>query len=333
MHLPGLLRRLAAIAALAMAPLLAAHAATPVQRHGALAVKGNKVVDAQGKPLSLAGPSLFWSNSGWEGNGGRFYHPAVVRYVKQDWHAGIIRAAIGADATGGYQSHPAENFARLEAVVDAAIAEGLYVIVDFHSHDAQRYPEVAVQFFGKVARKYGRYPNLIYEIYNEPLDTTDWATQIKPYAERVIASIRAIDPDNLIVVGTQTWSQDVDKAAADPLTGVHNVAYALHFYAGTHKQALRDKAVLAMNKGLALMVTEWGAVNADGDGGLAKEETERWLAFMREHQLTHLQWAFSDKKEGASQLKPGTDVNAPWSAANLSEAGLYIRGIVRDWGR
>jgi aryl-phospho-beta-D-glucosidase BglC (GH1 family) len=323
----------AAIAGLALLPFTQSFAATAVATHGALSVKGNQIVGADGKPASLAGPSLFWSNSGWEGNEGRYYNADVVAYVQKNWNAGIIRAAIGADKKGGYQAEPEANFARLERVVDAAIAEGLYVIVDFHAHDAHKYPEVAIEFFEKVATKYGKYPNVIYEIYNEPLNTVDWSTQIKPYAEKVIAKIRAIDPDNLIVVGTQTWSQDVDKAAADPLKNVSNVAYSLHFYAGTHKQYLRDKAQIALDKGLALMVTEWGAVNANGDGGLDKTETALWLEFMRKHKLTHCQWALSDKKEGASQLKNGTAPDGKWTDANLTEAGLYEKDIVLHWDK
>ena len=51
----------------------------------------------------------------------------------------------------------------------------MYVLVDYHSHDAEKHPEQAIKFFETVARKYGQAPNLIYEIYNEPLDT-DWST-------------------------------------------------------------------------------------------------------------------------------------------------------------
>lgn len=333
MNLNPFFAKMTVIAGLAFLPFTQSFAATAVATHGAISVKGNQIIDAHGKPLSLAGPSLFWSNSGWEGNEDRYYNAEVVAYVQKNWNAGIIRAAIGADKKGGYQADPEANFARLERVVDAAIAEGLYVIVDFHSHDAQNYPDVAVEFFEKVATKYGKYPNVIYEIYNEPLNTVDWSTQIKPYAEKVIPKIRAIDPDNLIVVGTQTWSQDVDKAAADPLKNVSNVAYSLHFYAGTHKQYLRDKAQIALDKGLALMVTEWGAVNANGDGGLDKTETALWLKFMQKHNLTHCQWALSDKKEGASHLKNGTAPDGKWTDANLTEAGLHEKDIVLHWDK
>ena len=308
-------------------------AATAVETHGALSVKGNQIVDVHGKPLSLAGPSLFWSNTGWEGNEGRYYNADVVAYVQKNWNASIIRAAIGATTPGGYIQLPEENMQRAERVIDAAIAQGMYVIVDWHAHDAHKNTALAIQFFETIAKKYGKYPNIIYELYNEPLNNVDWSTMIKPYAQLVISKIRAIDPSNLIVVGTQTWSQDVDKAADDPIRAFDNIAYVLHFYAGSHKDALRKKAEYAMNKGIALMVTEWGSVNANGDGGVHREETEKWLAFMREHHLTHCNWALSDKKEGASQLKNGTAPDGKWTDADLTEAGLYEKDIVLHWDK
>jgi len=137
----------------------------------------------------------------------------------------------------------------------------------------------------------------------------------------------------LIVVGTQTWSQDVDKAAKDPVKGFKNIAYSLHFYAGTHKEPLRKKAEYAMKHGIALMVTEWGGVNANGDGAVDKEETERWLQFMRKHHLTHCNWALSDKKEGASHLKNGTAPDGNWTDTDLTDAGLYEKSIVLAWDK
>ena len=136
-----------------------------------------------------------------------------------------------------------------------------------------------------MARDYGSRNHVIYEIYNEPLQIS-WSGAIKPYAEAVIAAIRAIDPDNLIVVGTPSWSQDVDAAAADPIAGP-NIAYALHFYAGTHGQFLRDKAQKALDAGAALFVTEWGSVNANGDGAVATSETDAWMDFLKARGISH----------------------------------------------
>lgn len=306
--------------------LASAAAATPVQTHGALRTDGGRVVDQQGKPVALAGPSFFWSNTGWGQD--RFYNAGAVKTFAQDWNASLVRAAMGVDEGGGLLQDPA-NQARAEAVVDAAIANGVYVIIDWHSHHAERHADQAVAFFSVMARKYGHSPNVIYEIYNEPLDVS-WSGVIKPYAEKVVAAIRAVDPDNLIVVGTPKWSQDVDVAARDPLKG-HNIAYSLHFYAATHKQHLRDKADAAMKLGAPLFVTEWGSVSADGNGAVDRQESLRWQDFLHQHCLSQAQWAASDKKEAASLFKPGVSSTGPWTDADLTESGKLLREILNNW--
>lgn len=300
-----------------------------VTRHSFLSVEGNQIVNNQGQPVSLAGVSLFWSNSGWEGD--RFYNTAAVHELAWEWNAALIRAAMGVETPGGYLEDSDANMARVETIIDAAIKEGLYVIVDWHSHHAHDYLEDAVTFFTHIAQTYGEFPNIIYEIYNEPLANADWSETIKPYAEEVIRAIRAIDENNLIVVGTPSWSQDVDVAAQDPIVGFENIAYALHFYAGSHGQELRDKAEQALSQGVALMVTEWGTVNATGDGEVAAQETRLWLEFMRRHNLSHANWALNDKDEGASIFYPGVDPNGDWADEDFTPSGAFVRSVIQDW--
>jgi hypothetical protein len=179
-----------------------------------------------------------------------------------------------------------------------------------------------------MAATYGHAPNVIYEVWNEPVRSQDWSTVIKPYHEAVIAAIRDRDPDNLIVCGTQTWSQDVDKAALDPLKH-RNVAYSLHFYAATHKQELRDKAAVAMGKGIALMVTEWGTSEASGNGTLDREETRRWLAFMDENRVSWCNWSVADLRETSAALIPGASGSGGWQAAAISPSGALVRDELR----
>lgn len=292
-----------------------------------LSVKGNEIL-AGGQSASFAGNSLFWSNSGWGGE--KFYTAGVVRWLKTDWKSSLVRAAMGVDAPGGYLQDANGNRARVKAVVDAAIANDMYVIIDWHSHRAESYRANAISFFEDMAQTYGAHNHVIYEIYNEPLQIS-WSGQIKPYAQAVISAIRAIDPDNLIVVGTPSWSQDVDVAAADPIAGI-NIAYALHFYAGTHGQYLRDKAQAALNRGVALFVTEWGAVNANGDGAVATEETNAWMSFLKVHRISHANWATNDKPEGASALVPGASAAGGWPANQLTPSGAFAKQIISGWG-
>jgi endoglucanase len=183
-----------------------------------------------------------------------------------------------------------------------------------------------------MAKKYGHHGNIIYEIYNEPLENTHWDSIVKPYSEKVISAIRAIDPDNIILVGSPTWSQDVDVVAKNPIVGFENIAYTLHFYAGTHNQSLRNKAQLALDAGLALFVSEWGTVNANGDGNIDVESTEQWLAFMRKNNISHCSWAVSNKNEMSAMLKQTASVAGNWTDKDLTKNGLYLKRIIQQWG-
>ncbi|WP_024461047.1 glycoside hydrolase family 5 protein [Marinimicrobium sp. LS-A18] len=292
-----------------------------------LTTKGNQVLIG-GSTGSIAGPSLFWSNDGWGGD--KFYTAGAVKTVAEDWNAELVRAAMGIETPGGYLESPESNLTKIRTVVDAAITNDLYVIIDWHSHHAEDHPDSAVAFFTKMAEEYGEHPNVIYEIYNEPLDVS-WTDTLKPYAVQVIEAIRAVDPDNLIVMGTPNWSQDVDVAAESPITGFQNIAYALHFYAGTHTESLRDKARDALDKGLPLFATEWGTVNANGDGDVAKAQTEIWMDFFKEHNISHANWALNDKEEGASALVVGASPEGDWSEKDYTASGRYARDIIRQW--
>ncbi len=283
-----------------------------------LSVSGNKIY-AGDSIKSFSGNSLFWSNNEWGGE--KFYRADIVKMLREDWNASIVRASMGIQEEGGYLDDPAGNKAKVVTVVDAAIANDMYVIIDWHSHHAEDNVAEAVSFFREMAQKYGDSPNVIYEIYNEPLQIS-WNNVIKPYAETVIAAIREFDPDNLIVVGTPSWSQDVDTASWNPINGT-NIAYTLHFYAGTHGQYLRDKALTAMNNGIALFVTEWGTINADGDGNVNEAETDIWVNFMKEHDLSNANWALNDKDEGASTYYPDT--------MTLTPSGKKVKSIIENW--
>jgi endoglucanase len=297
---------------------------SPVKAYGRLHVCGTKICSQAGKPVQLRGMSLFWSNSGWGGE--KYYDASVVDTLADTWHATVVRAAMGVQEAGGYLSAKSMNKARAKVVVDAAIARGMYVIVDWHSHALLK--EDAVAFFQEMATAYAASPNVIWEPFNEPTKQS-WSAELKPYHEAVIAAIRKAGSPNLVVLGSPTWSQDVDVASTDPVTTDKNVAYTLHFYAGTHRQWLRDKAERAMQRGLALFVTEWGTCDASGNGGIDPASSKLWTEWMDANLISSANWALNDKQETASALGRGARIAGPWTDAQLSESGRWVKAYVQ----
>ncbi len=292
-----------------------------VAQFGQLRVQGNRIVDKNNNPVQLRGMSLFWSQ--WIG---KYYTPEVIKWLKDDWRCTVVRAAMAVDYEG-YLKNPAAEKQKVMTVVDAAIAQGLYVIIDWHDHEAEKHTEQAKAFFAEMAQRYGDKPNVIYEIFNEPLNVS-WSGVIKPYSEIVIGAIRQHDPDNLIICGTRNWSQQVEEAANDPIEQP-NVAYTLHFYAATHKQWLRDEATRALNKGIALMVTEFGTCEASGNGAIDQAETKAWWKFLDDNKISWCNWSIADKEETSAVLKPGAKTTGNWADSDISASGLLVREELR----
>jgi endoglucanase len=290
-----------------------------VDRYGQLSVRGNRIVDKNGQPVILRGMALYWSQ--WKG---QFYNADCLRWLRDDWNCTIVRASM-AVGSGGYMTNPEQEKQKVKTVVQAAIDLGIYVIIDWHAlREGPQTVEQAKAFFEEMAKTYGKYPNVIYELWNEPLNNHDWSTVIKGYHQAIIPRIRAYDPDNIIVCGTQTWSQDVDKASLDPLKG-ENIAYTLHFYSATHKQSLRDKAAKAMENGIALMVTEWGTSEASGGGKLDTEETQKWFDFMDKNYLSWCNWSVADLTETSAALRPPASGTGGWLPEQISPSGMIVR--------
>lgn len=294
---------------------------TVVNHFGLIKAKGNQLIDKNDKPVVLRGMSLFWSQ--W---GGSYYNEKIIQWLRDDWKCTVVRTAMGIES-GGYLENKNAELQKVYTVVDAAIKYGIYVIIDWHDHNAQNHLAQAKDFFKTIAQKYGDKANIIYEIYNEPLQVS-WTNVIKPYLVEVIKEIRQYDPDNLIVVGTPTWSQDVDVAAKDPVVD-NNVAYSLHFYTSTHKESLRIKAKAALNIGVALFVNEFGISEASGTGNIDLTETSLWIKFMTDNNLSSCNWSIIDKNESSAALKTGASATGNWKDSDLTDSGKYNREYIR----
>ena len=294
---------------------------TPVQQWGQLKVEGTQLCDQNGNAVTLRGASLGWHNL-WP----RFYNAKAVKWIANDWKATVIRAAMGIMIEDNYLENPSFALDCMEPVVKAAIKEGVYVIIDWHSHELKT--KDAVKFFGKMAKKYGKYTNVIYEIYNETVEDS-WES-LKEYSKAVIDEIRLYDPDNIILVGCPHWDQDIHLVAESPLEGYSNLMYTVHFYAGTHKQYLRDRVDAAMQRGIPVFISECASMDASGDGKLDKDSWNEWVEFMEAKKISWVCWSVSDKNESCSMLLPRAKATGNWSKDLIKPWGRIVRETLRE---
>merc|ERR1712012_422241 len=218
--------------------------------------------------------------------------------------------------------------AKLVTVVNACIEAGIYVMIDWHDHSAYDHVNEAVAFFDEMASTYGNLPNVLFETFNEPLNDfnrDNWDNVLKPYHERLVAVIRR-HSQNIITMGTRSWSQEVDEACRNPVQGT-NLMYTLHFYAQIHKGELRNKGEAAMNMGCPIFISEWGTGFDFLDLGSAGE----WLDWADYHMLSNANWGVYDKAgEENALLVAGASGQGGWSNDQLTVSGRWVRDYLRS---
>jgi len=285
-----------------------------VEEYGQLSVKDSQIVGSSGEPIQLRGMSshgLQWF--------GKLVNKESLLDLRDRWGVTVFRAAMYT-AQGGYIDNPKVK-SKLIEIVDMAIELGIYAIIDWHilyDNNPQIHQSKAIEFFSEMSKRYAGVPNVIYEICNEPNGNISWGGNIKPYSEAVIREIRKNDPKNIIIVGSGSWSQNIHDPANDPLR-YQNIAYALHFYAGSHGQWLRDRISYAMGKGLAIIVTEWGTTDSSGKGNIFLNESNQWLDFLDSRKISWVNWSYSNAGESSAALT--------WDM-KLTQSGHYVKSRI-----
>lgn len=324
----------------------------PVSYYGALHTSGNKIIgEKNNQQAMLRGMSLFWS----DGTGQPYYNKNVVAWAADNLKIDVIRFALGIqyyDSDGGttnalatessYKGSPDSYMGLIDNMVAAAIESDIYIIIDWHSHRAHMETSLAKTFFETVSKKYKDVPNVIYEIFNEPVDGNggNWSA-VKSYANTICPAIRN-NTQNLIIVGTPTWSQNPQQGARDPVNST-NIAYVLHFYAASHsKGSYGGRITEALNAGYPVFVSEWGTTGATGDGSPSASATNEWTSFMDQNQIPNCNWSLRqqtsaiDKKSEQSAMFEGNEVLNNFNAlsgAKYTTSGNIVKEYLTKNGR
>lgn len=289
-----------------------------------LSVKGSKLVDKNGKTVQLRGMSSH----------GLAWFPQYVNYesikqMKEDWNVNLFRVAMYTSEYNGYCVGDEANRNALKSKIDEAVKAtkdlGVYLIIDWHTlsdNNPQTYQNESIAFFKEMAEKYKDEDHIIYEICNEPNGSTSWEN-VKSYANAVIPVIRNYT-DAIVLVGTTTWSQDIDKAVNNPITGFKNIMYTLHFYADTHRDDLRKKMESAINSGLPVFVSEFGICDASGNGPINISEADKWLNLMNKYDISFAMWNFSNKNESSSMINSSSNKTSGFEYSDLTATGKWF---------
>ena len=303
---------------------------TPYGKHGALHVDGLQVKDKYNQPFTLRGASTHGMH--W-GDGETFLNKTAFQNLRDEWGVNMVRL-VSYVTQGGYTQGSKDKLDKhIQEGVSNLTDLGMYAIIDWHVHaeNPNDTKSQAIEFFDMYSKMYKDQSNIIYVICNEPTGTP-W-NPIRPYAVDVVNTIRANDPDAIIVVGTNTWSQDVDEVATnggkldDP-----NVMYTIHFYSGSHGESLREKVRTALKAGTPVFCTEFGVCDASGHGGFDLEEADRWIDFFEENGISYCCWSFSKKNESASMLSPECNKVNGFTNADLGATGAWLINTYRSRG-
>ena len=288
--------------------------------NGFLKVSGTKLVNEKDEEFILKGVSTHGIQ--WFGD---LYTKENIKSLKDDWNINIFRLAMYTKENGYIDDKSIKD--KVINLIDTVIDLDMYVIVDWHilsDNNPTMYTNEAKEFFNEISSKYKDKPNVIYEICNEPNGGTTF-DDITSYANEVIPVIRNNSPKSIIIVGTPTWSQDVDKVNK---LGFDNILYSLHFYSGTHTEYLRDKARTALSNNIPLIVSEFGVSDASGNNGIYLDETDRWIEFLKQNKISLISWSLCNKNESSAILKENTNTV---SDDNLTEAGKYLKEVFKNY--
>lgn len=294
-------------------------AATPVAQHGALRVDGTDLVDSRGQKFQLKGVSthgIAWFP--------QYVNKDAFQTLRDQYHANAIRLAMYCNANDGYGPDVVK---KVQEGVQYATELGMYVIIDWHlltDGNPNRRKKAAKKFFTKMAKAYASQDNVLYEICNEPHGNVTWNKHIKPYAKAMLKTIRKYDKNAVVIVGTPTWSQDVDLVVKSPLKGQKNIMYALHFYAATHKDAIRNKLITAHKKGLPVIVSEFSICDASGNGALDKASANQWMKLLNKYNISFFAWSLCNKNESSALIAPNCNKTSGWEKSDFSAAGKWF---------
>jgi hypothetical protein len=216
-----------------------------------ISVKGNRLVDPDGKTilfrgLSISDPDKLVMQGHWTRD----------HFVKvKEMGAMVVRIPVHPVAWRGQT--PAEYIKLLDQAVEWSTELGMYVMIDWHSignlvtgvfqdpmYDTSL--QETYNFWRIVARHFaGHNTPVFYEFFNEPatyrnqLGPVRWE-EWKRINEDLIAIVRAHDQDKICLIAGFDWAYDLTPLHISPIEAA-NIGYVTHPYANKRSQPWEPK--------------------------------------------------------------------------------------------
>ncbi|HET9912928.1 MAG TPA: glycoside hydrolase family 6 protein [Anaerolineales bacterium] len=228
-----------------------------------LSVSGRYIKDPAGNNVVLRGVSLVDVGVADTRPRGAVQLINMVTNEADGWYARVVRLPVypnAIDETPGWLANPDDYFNNhLNPAIQNCVARQIYCIIDWHyiaDYNNSTVDTATRAFWNYVAPKYANVPNVIFELYNEPMNPDNWATW-KQWAQPWVNIIRSHAPNNLILIGGPRWSQNMSGAASSPFTG-SNLVYVAHIYPEHGGQGTWDSWFGNAANTVPFFVTEWG---------------------------------------------------------------------------
>ncbi len=321
-----------------------------------LHVSGNRIVTEDGRTIRLRGINttdpLWLEKLDYKRNGvpdNRFKEIPTDFARMKAFGANVVRLPI---FPGYYFLIGSEKYLSIyiDRMIDLAEKNGLYAIISYQAigrpggwyppdsdNVLPAYPTkllhsdsaMAVEFWNTVAARYGKRKHVLFEIYNEPADTTTeftW-TDWRPTGELLVATIRK-HSDNIILGSGPQWTFDLSDVPKNPYSDT-NLVYVAHVYPGN--VPLGGDLIFEWEKHFGFLaatypviVSEWGFHNGGDEttNGTVKGFGKPLIDYLDQKKINWVAYTYQPPDAEPPMLE------SDW--ATLSEFGRFVKKRLRN---
>lgn len=296
---------------------------------GPYTVQGNAIIGADGKRYLFHGvgrDSLeynCWGDGHFDAQELAYMGSGSGKYAVTYWGANTARLPLSEGIWLNGQSSEGCSAAQYQALINSTVnaltALKLNVMLDLQWSDAGgqslqaggpwAVPDAdSVTFWQQVATIYKSYPNVLFELFNEPHPGT-WAcwlsaclTTDTSYSQdcncnktitynsvgmqALVTAVRGTGATNLVIVAGMDWGYDLSQIAKYPIQGT-NVIYDTHPYPYGEKQPNTwDAAFGTISKTYPVISAESGQYDC------GTSFMSQLLAYFDAHQMSWVGWAW-----------------------------------------